>query len=198
MKWIWVGVAVGITAGQPSYAEMGCKAVQVTCVPEIGMADVRMLDYSDSDSCEHDDESLKNLHQKGIYPIPKQGVPLLESTCALEVGELKTAISSYVENANPQGECGAYGAVPAMNMWLDRKQLLKDVPIQTCRMHPGYDAQSVTFRDEGDTYSIMFGGDVSSTSNYYPFQTVTKSPEGFQLPITRWAVAGVSESSVSK
>jgi hypothetical protein len=195
MNYNALGVIAGVMLVQVSYAQMGCRAVQVTCSPELGIMSLRTLNYDETKSCEHNEKDLKKLIAQGVYPIPENDGPLIASTCKLSVGKLKVNVGSYVENGNIQGECGAYGAVAVVNLWLDDTQLLKEVPVQTCRMHPNYDAEDITFRDEGGNYSVMFGGNVNPKNNYYSFQTKTKSPEGFQLPITRWTVVGISDST---
>jgi hypothetical protein len=115
------------------------------------------------------------------------------------MGKVKVKINSYVENKNEQGECGAYGAVAVVNLWLDDKQLLKEVPVQTCLTQPTYDitydAKDITFLDEEGDFSIMFGGNVDYNYKYYSFHAKTKSPEGFLLPITKGTVFGRAQNT---
>ena len=170
---------------QASWAEMGCKAVQVSCLPELGVLETRVIAYDEGKSCRHSYGELANLKAKGIYPLADKDAPVANVECKLAVGVVKLAVNGYVENKNIQGQCGAYGAVPVINMWLESKNLIDEVPMESCRTNPSYNAKQIQFNDLGDSYFILFGGDIDPQYNSYLYEHGSS-----KKPITKWDILG--------
>lgn len=171
----------------PAWAEMGCKAVQVTCLPELGTVETRVVAYDDTKSCQHSPTELKSLAAKGVYPLTDKDAEVATAMCNLGVGAVKLTVDSYVENKNVQGQCGAYGPVPVIGLWVNSVQVAEKLPLQSC--YHNYDAQELRLIEGGQGYSVQFGGNIAVERNFYLFnpQNIRSSPK---LPITRETLTG--------
>lgn len=182
---LWLGTPT------PTWAA-NCKALQVSCLPELGLWHLQSIYYPDTNRCAQTRRVQRYLHQQGIYPLNESGLTAFQHTCTLNNTTIKLSVNSAPANSNPQGVCGAFGPIAEVSLTLGGTPLLKAIPIETCHRKNDHTIDAITLKDESDHYSLQFLGNDLPPLFYFTFHpthhTLLNQPATLELPLTQWSI----------
>ncbi len=187
-----LGSVIAILA-LPAWADVSCDFYRYTCLPELGIVEVKLYSMSDQTTCYHAQKSQAfrlKLSSKGFYytdgPIYEEQVggrtyllhtdkPFVEfgtKTCYLKGQIVATQITTHALNENANGKCGAASWAVNVQMHQGTKTVYKGSFEDDCHTPQKIESVRYTVKSETSAGNITTWGVDESGQQYTQEQSI--------------------------